>query len=145
MAEPSFYTFVSTLAGAEIAGVRKRYSVTEAGPRSVQTAQMPCQWVQITGIGAYSAREEPLHAEQVRGSRLFRAALVVAMTPVVQGLDGDNLKAAYKMVDAVYDGLSAIAGNLGRGYPAIDVYLTPDLRIGEEPLWGVIANVEVLA
>jgi hypothetical protein len=145
MADPSFYTFVSTLAGASVSGVKKRYGVDEAGPRSVQTAQMPCQWVQIQGIGAYSVREEPLHAVQPRGSRVFRASLVVALTPVVQGLDGDNLKAAYKMVDAVYDGLSAIAGNLGRGYPTIDAYLTPDLRIGEDALWGVIANVEVLA
>jgi hypothetical protein len=145
MAEPSFYTFVSTLAGAEIEGVRKRYSVDEAGPRSVQTAQMPCQWVQIQGIGNYVAREEPLHAEQSRGSRVFRATLVVALGPVAQGLDGDNLQAAYKMVDAVHDGLAAVAGDLGRSYPAFDVYLTPELRIGEEALWAVFANVDVLA
>jgi hypothetical protein len=145
MSEPSFYTFVSTLAGADVAGVRKRYSVDEAGPRSVQTAQMPCQWVQITGIGAYSGREVPLFANQTRGSRTFKAALVVALTPISQGLDGSNLKAAYQMVDAVYDALEAIAGNLGRAFPTIDVYLTPDLRIGEETCWAVQADVEVLA
>jgi hypothetical protein len=141
----TFYEFVTTLAGAEVSGVKKRYSVTEGGPRAAQTAQMPCQWVQIAGIGAFASQETPLYAVQGYGSRTHRAALVVALGPVAQGLDGDNLKAAYQMVDAVYTAIAAIAEDLGRAYPTLSVYLTPDLRIGEDACWAVQADVEVLA
>jgi hypothetical protein len=141
----SFYEFMSALASAEVDGVCKRYSVDEAGPRSVQTAQMPCQWVQIQGIGAQSSVEEPLMANQTRGSRRHRGAVVVALGPVAQGLDGANLVAAYRMVDAVYDAVAVVADDLGRSYPTVEVYLTPDLKIGDVGCWAVVANVGVLA
>lgn len=144
MATKSFYTFLGRLAAVTVSGVTRRYALTEGGPMSLTTADLPAQWVTIPGIAAWSGQETPLCAAQTEGQRTHRGIVVVAINPLTQDLVGANWVATVQMVDAVYDGLVAVYTTLGRGLPTVQVVATPDIEVAGVKYWGVLATVEVM-
>lgn len=140
----SYYNFCKALSAVEIETVRRKYIFGEDAPASINTADLPCQWVQPPGVSEEADHTVPFYSGQEQGFRTHRATLIVLITPVAQGTPAKNLEATIKMVDYITAAINA--ADLGMGLPTVSCVATPTIDVGDPPTayWGVIATVEVM-
>jgi len=86
----TFATFYAAFNTLSVTGVT---SLTEP-PLDVQTAQLPCKWVDIAGLDG-----GPFMTGQIGGWPMFRCRVVVLMKPIGQGRQATRWSDALTMMD----------------------------------------------
>jgi len=131
----TYRSFVDALEALSITGVSKTF--TSGPPRSLKTAQLPAQWVQMpTGAEAAVHKGAP-----ARGWQTLRAELVVAYEAVGQGTQPTNFDGTVDMMDSVATAVAAATG-LGKAAQRYELRME-EVGVGGNAYWAVVASVEV--
>jgi len=126
----TFATFYAAFNTLSVTGVT---SLTEP-PLDVQTAQLPCKWVDIAGLDG-----GPFMTGQIGGWPMFRCRVVVLMKPIGQGRQATRWSDALTMMDTLNDAITGmtkpVIGNLSWA-------ITLEPNFADSGYFAVVASVE---
>lgn len=131
----TYRSFVDALEALSITGVEKAF--TSGPPRSLKTAQLPAQWVQVPSGAETAVHKGP----PARSWQTLRAEVVVAYGAVGQGTQASNFDGAVDMMDSVATAIAAMTG-LGKTAPSYELR-QDEIAVGEQTYWAVVASVVV--
>ena len=124
--------FVTALGDVTITGVTSKLNEP---PRSLATADLPAQWVQIPRL----EREPATFESQGKLWDTHRAQLIVAFEPVGQNTQAANWSGVLTLMDSVWTAIAAASIVQGRLQYTIAQGI---VTVAEVAYWAVIAEVE---
>ena len=126
--------FVTALGDLTITGVTSKLNEV---PRSLKTADLPAQWVQLP------VSEDAPATFQGHGNLwdVLRAQLVVAYEPVGQGTQAANWSGTITMMDSVRTAIATSGQTVVKGKLTYKISQA-EVLVGEQSYWAVVAEVE---
>jgi len=124
--------FVTALGDVTITGVTSKLNEP---PRSLATADLPAQWVQVPNL----AREPATFQSQGKLWDTHRAQLIVAFEPVGQNTQAANWAGVLTLMDSVWTAIAAASLVQGRLQYTIAQGI---VTVAEAAYWAVIVEVE---
>jgi len=127
-------TFTTALAGLNVTGVKREFAYP---PASLNSEDMPAQWVQLPTIIDDNPRTFTQHGD-LWGT--LTGQLVIAVIATGQGTQASNFAATLAMMDVVRTALAASAQTAAKGKITY-VIRQGEVLVAETAYWAVIAEV----
>jgi len=129
----TYADFVTNLGDLAVSGVT---TLLDEPPLSLNTADLPAQWVQLP-----EGDEGPLTVRTHGGWPVFRAQLIVALEPIAQETQSVNFAAAVDMMDNLSAALRPAIKTVCKGRMAWTVRVDV-VEVAGHSYWATIADVE---
>jgi hypothetical protein len=134
MAASTLRAFVDALEAIVVTGVTRRY--TSGPPESVDTADLPAQFVQLPQLS-----DQPFNFGNHGGWPTFRADIVIAYEPVAQNTNAVNFDGTVDMVDSLTSAIRALSITAALAALSWTSRQTT-VEIAGTSYWAVVTTVE---